>query len=215
MFTQNRNKFIEIVDIILYKYNMVDSKLWSLIKKDNGHRKIDKDSVLVGAEGLKHIILNNFRSEINKFNSLEGSVVYKEATSVYFIWKMLEEMESLMWIKCNLNKNASYTRIVTTDEVKTIKFSLRPIRGTFRTFDHFNRHELPLVNEILYKSRILNTGDNYDTIKLAEMLNRLDHYLSFNNTSEVSFAISTIINQLEDYESDNPEVLVITDFEDI
>ena len=215
MFTQNKNKFVEVIDIILYKYNMIDSKLWGLIKKEKGHRKIDNDISLIASEDLKNIIINNFRSEINKFNSLEGSVVYKEATSIYFIWKMLEDMESLMWIKCNLNKNANYTRLVNTDSIKTIKFSLKSIRGTFRTFDYFNRHELPLVNDILYRSKILNSGDNYGIIKLANMLNSLDNYLNFNNTSDIANVASVIINELEDYELDNPDVLVITDFEDI
>ena len=216
MSTQN-NKFTEIVDVIFYRYNSVDSKLWGLIKNNSRSRKIDKDVILVSKDDLRNIIINNFKSEINKFRAIEGSIVYKEANSIYFMWKVIEEMHSLSWIKINLNKNAAYTRVVTTgdpeNEAKTLKFSIKTIRGTFRTFDYFNRHQLPLVNSILYSTGILEQGMHYGVVKLVDMLSALDLYLSMNNTSEALEIVSAFMDNLEDYEIDNPETLVVTDYE--
>jgi len=216
MSTQN-NKFAEIVDVILYRYNSVDSKLWGLIKNNSRSRTIDKDIILVSRDDLRNIIINNFKSEINKFRSIEGAIVYKEANSIYFMWKLVEEMHSLSWIKINLNKNAAYTRIVTNGDLenstKTLKFSIKTIRGTFRTFDYFNKHQLPLVNLILHSTEILEQGMHYGVVKLADLLYSLDLYLSLNNTSEVVEIVSVFMDILEDYEIDNPETLVVTDYE--
>lgn len=216
MSTRN-NKFAEIVDVIFYRYNSVDSKLWGLIKNNSRSRTIDKDIILVSKDDLRNIIINNFKSEINKFRAIEGSIVYKEANSIYFMWKVIQEMDSLSWIKINLNKNAAYTRIVTNGDpkegAKTLKFSIKTIRGTFRTFDYFNRHQLPLVNLILYSTGILEQGMHYGVIKLVDMLAELDLYLSMNNTTEVLEIVSIFMDNLEDYEIDNPETLVVTDYE--
>lgn len=208
-----QNNFTEIIDIVLYRYNSIDSKLWSLIKRESTYRKLDQDSLLVDVDTLYKIILTNFTSEINKFQAVEGSVVYKEATSIYFIWKMLTEIGSLKWVKINLLKNVNYSRVVTVDDMKTIKFSTKTIRGTFRTFDYFSSSQLPLVNHILYKAGILGANQHYRVVRLGKMLNSLDLFLSTNNSSEFAVPISTIINELEDFENDDPEVLIITDYD--
>lgn len=213
MFTQNRDNFTEITDIVLYRYNSIDSKIWTLIKRTPNFKVLDTDSILVNVAALRSIILTNFRREINKFQAIETSMIYKEATSTYFIWRMLEDMPQLRWVKIDFIRNAGYSRIVSVDEMKTIKFSIKVLRGTFRTFDAFNRQELPLVNSILIRSKILNNGNHYGTIKLQNMLRSLDIYLSEHNTSENAMVIMKIIEVLEPYENDNPEVLVITDYD--
>ena len=213
MSTLNRNNFTEIVDIVLYRYNSIDARLWSLLKREQDHRKLDQDSILVSASALNKVILMHFRSDVNKFQSVEGAMVYKEATSIYFLWKMLNEISSLKWVKINLIKNANYSRVVTMDEMKTIKFSIKTIRGTFRTFDYFAQTQLPLVNHILHKANILGANQHYRVVRMSKLLGSLDIFLSNNNSSEFAVPVSTIINELEDFENDDPEVLIITDYD--
>lgn len=213
MSTLNRNNFTEIVDIVLYRYNSIDGRLWSLLKREQDHRKLDQDSILVSASALNKVILMHFRSDVNKFQSVEGAMVYKEATSIYFLWKMLNEISSLRWVKINLIKNANYSRVVTMDEMKTIKFSIKTIRGTFRTFDYFAQTQLPLVNHILYKANILGANQHYKVVKMSKLLGSLDTFLLNNNSSEFAVPVSTMINELEDFENDDPEVLIITDYD--
>lgn len=209
----SNDRFSEVVDVILFKYNSIDSRLWALIKNSDSHRKIDSDTALIGREALKSILTKNFKSEINKFKSAEGSVVHKDATSVYFLWKMLEDMRAVRWIKLNLAKNANYSRVIEVDGIKTIKFSLKTLRGTFRTFDYFHRHDIPLVNSVLCNAEILGKEDHYKVLKLNEILMKLDHHLIKINTSEVAQAVAVIAETLEPYEQDNPEVLIITDYD--
>lgn len=213
MFTANRDNFTEVTDIVLYRYNSIDSKIWALIRKTPSFRELDSDSILVEAAAVRSILLTHFRREINKFQAVETSMIYKEATSTYFIWRMLEDMPNLRWIKIDFIRNAGYSRIVRVDEMKTIKFSIKVIRGTFRTFDYFNSQELPHVNSIFLRSKILQGNKHYNIIKLQTMLSALDIFLSEHNTSENATVIMKIIEALEVYESDNPEVLVITDYD--
>lgn len=213
MFTPNKDTFSEVTDIVLYRYNSIDSKIWSLIRKTNSFRNLDSDSILVEASAVRSILVNHFRREINKFQAIETAMIYKEATSTYFIWRMLEDMPNLRWIKIDYIKNAGYSRIVTVDEMKTIKFSIKIIRGSFRTFDYFSNQELPHVNMILLRSGILKNNKHYNTIKLQPMLRSLDIFLSEHNTSENAAVIMRIIEVLEAYENDDPEVLVITDYD--
>lgn len=211
-FIPNKDNFTEIVDIILYKYNAIDAKLWSLICRSGAARKVNAESLVIGTQELREILLRNFSSEINKFRVVEDSMLYKDANSIYFIWKMMDEMHNLAWLKINLALNARYSRIVAVDQLKTIRFSTKIIRGTFRTFDHFKPHDLPLVNLIFYRAKLLVNGRPYYRVKLTEMLNALDLYVSEHNTTEIGRVVDLVINQLERFENDNPEVLIVTDY---
>ena len=212
MFTQGDN-FTEVVDIILYKYNSIDNKIWSLVKRSIFQKSLAKDAVLVPVSSLQTILRHNFSTEIDRIQATGGSILHKEATSVYFLWKMIEEMPKLKWIKITLNKNSSYNRMVQVDEMKTIKYSIKSIRGTFRTFDYFSPSQMPIVNKILHRSKIMAPDEHFKVLKLSTLLRNLDNFLSENNTTEMAVPISLFIQQLEDYESDDPEVLLITDYE--
>ena len=212
MFTHKDN-FTEVIDIILYKYNSIDSKLWSLLKRSVNHKKLSDESILIPYGEIKSIIVDNFSKDIDRIQATGGATLHKEATSIYFIWKMIDEMPKLRWIKVTLNKNSGYNRVVHVDEIKTIKYSIKCLRGTFRTFDHFSPSQIPLVNNILYRSGILFMNEHFRVLRLSNMLSRLDNFLSENNTSEMAVPISVFIQELEDYEVDDPEVLLITDYE--
>jgi hypothetical protein len=122
-------------------------------------------------------------------------------------------MPNLKYIRVNLNKNSSYNRIINVDQVKTIKYDIKILRGFLRTFDLFNKHELLLANRLLIKCGILNSKQHFKIIKVTEFLKTLDLYLSENNTAEVFAVTNVFIHALEQYENDNPEMLLITDKE--
>lgn len=213
MFTENKDTFSEVVDITLYRYNSVDNRIWGILKGFNSHKKLSKNSILVSSESLKSILLANFRKEINRVESLHSSIVHKEATSVYFLWKMLEDLVGLRWVKFTLNSNVSYNRVVDIDDMKTIKYSVKVVRGTLRLFDVFNKVQLPLVNSILYKANILKRGQQFTVIKADDLNTKLDIFLATNNSSEILTPINLIMQEIEPYQTDNPELLLVTDFD--
>jgi len=213
MFTQNKDTFSEVVDITLYKYNSIDLKLWGLLKRHYNSKELAKESVLISANDLKNVVNEYFYDDLNRIDSVGESLLHKEATTIYFIKKIFENMTSLRWLKVNLNKNMSYKRIVEIEQIKTIKFSIKTLRGTFRVFDHFNSHQTYVINKLLNKMDLLNSGEYFKVVKTNELMNKIDNYLVANNTNEIFTILNAMIQYFEAYETDNPEILLITDIE--
>lgn len=211
MFTENRDDFSEVIDITLYKYNSIDVKLWGLISRDVSTKKLNETSYLVPVNRVNEYINKWFASDVTRFQSVSDISIHKEATSIYFIWQMLNATPNLSWIKVTLNKNLTYSRIVTIDQIKTIKYNIKTIRGSLRLFDLFESRELRIVNEILEKCGLIKSDQMYNVFKLKKFMSILDMYLSDDNANETFGVINTIIQKLEPYEGDDPEILLITD----
>ena len=67
MFTENKDDFSEVVDITLYRYNSIDTKIWGLISRDAMCKRISDDSYLVQATKMQQYIAKFFAKEINRF----------------------------------------------------------------------------------------------------------------------------------------------------
>jgi len=211
MYTLNNDVFSEVIDITLYKYNSIDLKIWGLIKRHYSSKNISRDNILINADDLIVIINNHFIDELNIIDSIGEGSMQNEATSIYFIKRIYENMPNLKWIKITLNKNMSYNRLVEIDQIKTIKFNIKTLRGTFRLFDHFNRHQLSAINNLLYKIGIFKDNEYFKVVRVQDLLNKIDLFLTADNDIEVITLLSSITHYFEQYEIDNPEVLLITD----
>ena len=205
--------FTEIIDITLYKYNSIDLKLWGILQRDAEVKKSNDETVIVSKKRMLQYLELGFKKDVNRFHAVSGINIHKEATSVYFIWQIFETMPNLKYIKVNLNKNSSYNRIVTVDQAKTIKYDIKTLRGSIRMFDLFNMHEIHLSNSILVRAGLLNEGQNFKIFRVKEFLESLDLFQSENNTVETLGVTNAFIHALEHHEQDNPEMLLITDWE--
>jgi len=211
MYTQETDKFTEVVDLVLYKYNSIDLKIWGLVKRNISHKTLSDNSVLIPAQILKNIVVNTFKHDLNRIDAVGNGSMHKEATSVYFINQVFNSMVNLSWVKITLDKNSSFNRLTEIDEIKTIKFSIKTIRGTLRLYEIFRLNELPSVNRLLINAGLLKEGEYFKVFKLIDLLQSLDLYISENNTSDSMSLLNPIILKLEAFEIDNPEVLLITD----
>ena len=205
--------FTEIIDITLYKYNSIDLRLWGILQRDSEAKKSNDETVIVSKKRMLQYLELGFKKDVNRFHAVSGTNIHKEATSVYFIWQIFETMPNLKYIKVNLNKNSSYNRIVNVDQVKTIKYDIKTLRGSIRMFDLFNMHEIHLSNSILVRAGLLNEGQNFKIFRVKEFLESLDLFQSENNTVETLGVTNAFIHALEHHEQDNPEMLLITDWE--
>jgi hypothetical protein len=205
--------FTEIIDITLYKYNSIDLKLWGILQRDSEVKKSNEETVIVSKKRMLQYLELGFKKDVNRFHAVSGINIHKEATSVYFIWQIFETMPNLKYIKVNLNKNSSYNRIVTVDQAKTIKYDIKTLRGSIRMFDLFNMHEIHLSNSILVRAGLLSEGENFKIFRVKEFLESLDLFQSENNTVETLGVTNAFIHALEHHEQDNPEMLLITDWE--
>ena len=211
MFIEDKDYFSEVVDITLYRYNSIDIKLWGLISRDFECKKLGEDVYLVPINKMQQYINKWFMSDVNRFQSVSEVSIHKEATSIYFIWQMFTNMPNLRWIKVTLNKNLTYSRIVNIDQIKTIKYNLKTVRGSLRLFDMFNTRELNIVNGILEHCKLLTPDQMYRVFKVKKFMAVLDMYLSDDSAAETFGMVNAIIQKLEPYESDDPELLLITD----
>ena len=211
---QANDIFTEIIDITLYKYNSIDLKLWGIISRDTKSRQMTSNSYLVGKDRMEQYLNKKFQDEVNRFSTVSDINIHKEATSIYFIWQIFQSMPNLTYIRVNLNTNSSYNRIVKVDQVKTIKYDIKTLRGSMRMFDLFTeKHELKLANVILIKAGLFKENEKFKIFKLRDFLRALDLFQAENNTVEVLGVTNTFIQSLEHHEGDNPEMLLITDWE--
>ena len=211
MSTGNRDTFSEVIDITLHKYNSIDLRLWGIVTRFSTTKKLGDDSVLIDVNDLKKIIYAGFKSEISRFKAISDVAIHKEATSIYFINQIFETMSNLRWVKFTLNKNASYSRIINVDQIKTIKYSTKTLRGSIRLFDIFNEHEADVAGMILRRANLLGQEEHFMVMRVRQFLSSLDLFLSENNTTEVFNICNAITQTIEHYESDNPEMLLIAD----
>lgn len=208
----DKDTFSEVVDVTLYRYNSIDNKIWGIIKRDSSHKKLSDDSVLISTASLRQQLINNFKKDLNRVESMGSSVVHKEATSIYFLWNMLEEMLNLRWVKFTLNKNIAYNRVIEVDDIKTIKYSIKTIRGTLRLFEIFEFPHLYAVNAVLEDAKIMPPDRHFVVIKTSELVFKLERVLTDNNAMEVNSIVGALLQHIGEYESDNPEILLVTDY---
>lgn len=208
----------DIIDVILFKYNYYDNKIWTGVKNKMNYIDVDSQSILVSPKDLKKYIEETYPNEINKFKSIGSEFLHKDANSIYFISMMLKEMSRLKWIKLTLDKSKNYSRMVDDKETgKRITFSFKVLHVTFRLFEMFDEEELKNLNSILKKLNILFDNKPYHRHKLVNVLNKLDRWVEEQalNTASAHIVepILIFLDSIEDkLEGDNPEVLIVTDY---
>lgn len=205
--------FSEIIDITLYRYNSIDLRLWGIVTRNYTSQVLNENQRLVAVPALREYLLANFKEDIERFNAVSDTTIHKEATSIYFIWQIFKSMPNLKYIRLNLNNNSSYNRIIHVDQVKTIRYDIKVVRGFLRMFDIFNQHELSVANSILQRAGILDPNESFKMLRVKDFLSALDLFLSENNATEIFNITGVFMNRLEGFEGDNPEMLLITDRE--
>lgn len=202
------------VDVALYKYNYIDNKLWTQIHNDTHFIPISDESVMVSTSQLKSILENNYLSTINKIKTVGSDVMHKEINSVYFLYQMCLEMENLQFIKFNLHKDKSYSRMIEVEDKKMLQFSFKVITATLRLFDLYTEDELPKVNKILEEIGVLYPEKPYNRVFASELSNKIDMYVESHSEDDHNAGIVLdILDILEPkMEVENSLILLITDY---
>jgi hypothetical protein len=202
------------VDVTLYKYNYIDNKLWAQLHNQADFIPVSEDSIMTSSSQLKVILETNYLSTINKIKTLGSEVVHKEINSVFFLYQMCLEMENLQYIKFNLNKDKTYSRMVEIEGKKMLQFSFKVITATLRLFDLYDEEELPHVNKILEELGILHPEKPYNRVFATELSNKIDMYVeSYGEDDHNAGIVLDILDILEPkMEIENSLILLITDY---
>jgi hypothetical protein len=208
---------IDVIDIILYKYNYYDNKIWTGVKNKMDFMVVNEQSVLVSPKALGEYVAEAYPNELNKFKSIGSEFLHKDANSIYFINLMLSEMKHLKWVKLTLDKSKNYSRLV-SDQMgeKRISFSYKILHATFRLYDIFEDADFEAINEILYSIELLSKGKPYKRHKLVEIIEKLEMWMeknAFDQSNEAVELVGMLLDMIEPkMEGDNPEVLLVTDY---
>ena len=206
----------DIIDVMLFKYNYYDFKIWTGTKNKLNYIEVNDQSILVSPKDLKKYIESTYPNELNKFKSIGSEFLHKDANSIYFFNTMLKEMSRLKWIKLTLDKSKNYSRMI--DDKSTgprITFSFKVLHVTYKLFEMFDEDELKTFNNTLISLNILEPNKPYQRHKLNYILSRLDAFVEksvVNDTSDVEPVLIFLDSIEEKLEGDNPEVLLVTDY---
>ena len=202
------------VDVTLYKYNYIDNKLWTQIHNQADFIQVSEDSIMASSSQLKSILETNYLSTINKIKTLGSDVVHKEINSVFFLYQMCVEMENLQYVKFNLNKDKTYSRMIEIEGKKILQFSFKVITATLRLFDLYDEEELPHVNKILEELGILYPEKPYNRVFASELSEKIDMYVESHGEDDHNAGIVLdILDILEQkMEVENSLILLITDY---
>tara|TARA_B100001287_G_scaffold264217_1_gene255831 strand:+ start:463 stop:1107 length:645 start_codon:yes stop_codon:yes gene_type:complete len=212
----DHNSFPEIMSLTLFKHNSIDNKIFTLVM-DNCQTKKHKGTYLVRSGDLFEILKKYFKSELDKIEILSQGHLYKNANTIYFLYKMLNEMKNLRWFQIKLSKNLAYNRMLVDYETgsKVLDFDFKVIRGTFRTYDFFKDEDIEYANKILLDAGCFKKN-HYCIVKLKGLIGNLEAQTEDKSKSDEEIkSCFKILTLLQEWKEDNPQALIVTDFLDI
>lgn len=202
----------DVIDIVVFKYNYIDNRLFNLCKK-YAYRKYDDGSIVVSAHTINAVVEKYFEKELIASSMMPLDQAYKSANTIFFIEKLFKEMPNVKWIKINLNANRIYSRVVDQAEIgPTIKFTFKIIHCTIKLHEYFNEDQLKIFNSYV-KPLGLFKDKPYARIKTIKLLEHLEILLAkdvFNEDAEVLVSFLDLFDMK--LESDDPDVLLVTDY---
>jgi hypothetical protein len=89
----NEYKFPIIIEITLYKNNLKDNQILSVLNE------------------LHKILKNEFYNELNELNKLTQTELMSNINSVYFLNNIINEFINLRFIKINISDKLNYSRV--------------------------------------------------------------------------------------------------------
>jgi hypothetical protein len=202
------------IDITLYKYNYIDNQLWARLYNEVDHIKVDDDSILVHAGLLVDLLQKYYEPMLRKIGAVSLDFLHKEANTIYFLIRIMQEMDRLVFIKFTRSYKKKFSRMIEDEEQKMLRFDYKVLTITFRLAEFFTNSELNVVNKYLFKQGILDEDVPFSSYKLSDFLNTVDKIIE---TSEEDMIAGDLFSGILDIidprvESDNPVVLLVTDY---
>lgn len=203
------------IDVKLYKYNYIDNKIWTQLKNYTDWIEVqDADhSIIVHADEIADILETFYKKDMQRIAATGSEFIHREVNSAYFLYKILEEMPKVEYIKFNLNTDKTYSRMVDTEEEKLLRFDYKVLTITVRMHEFFNEEELQLVNQVLKDAGVFEDDKPYMQARLSELtvsVDRLANSVEDDKTGDLLAGLIDVIDPK--IHNDNPLVLLVTDY---
>ena len=201
------------VDITLFRYNHLDNQLWTLIKNELDWIHVEEDMMIVSASQVVRLIEYKYQSMLNKINATGSEFLHKDVNSIYFIYMMCGEMDRIKYIKFTLSKQKKFSRMMVLDDERVLKFDFKILTITLRLREFYSMKETTILNKVLEKNQILETGTPFAQYKMGNLLNKLEDILSDVKDDDEGDLLAGLLDILDPkLERDNPLVLLVTDY---
>ena len=212
----NPGTMVDVIDVTLFKFNHYDNLIWTKCLNQVDYMAVKDDQILISPYQLQMLLEVNFERELNRLQAVTFDLIHKDASSLFFLSRLLEDFENLKWIKITLNRKRHFSRMVEdfSGSTRQIKYSFKVLKATIRL-----THMLPLdlirgINPILNDLGMLNKDKPFGTIKLKSLIVGLETALaSMEIEEEIAEGISFILDNFDQkIENDNPDILLVTDW---
>jgi hypothetical protein len=205
----------DVIDVTLFKFNHYDNLIWTKALNQLDYLQADDNSIIISPEQMQLLLDSNFGREIKRIKATTFELIHRDASSIFFLDKIVEEFENLKWIKLSLSKSRSFSRMVEDFEGgnRQIKYSYKILKATLRLSDFLPVADINRINKPLKQIGIIidkpyKTHATRDLVMQIEMAMNSD---TVDDTSAeiLSFILDVIDNKLE---GDNPDILFVTDW---
>lgn len=101
-----------VVEVKLYKHNLIDNRVLSEIRRNARLQKIDqsKNHFFVDANEVSNIIRNKFNDDIMYQTGLSDEDLVQNINSAYFLHTVLTTFSNLRFIKFSVSDSKNYSR---------------------------------------------------------------------------------------------------------
>jgi hypothetical protein len=208
----NPGKIADVIDVVLFRYNYIDSRLYNLCKT-KAVRKNSDGSIVVSYQVVNAILNAYFEKEVLASEMMPVEVAYKSATTIYFLKRLFSEMPNIKWVKLSLNKNRIYSRITDQQDLgPTIKFTFKIIHCTLRLHEVFEEEDLKTFNRLIEPLNLFKDKP-YTRIKAVKLLDKVESILATMGFEQDAEVLAIFLDLFDaKLESDNPDVLLVTDY---
>lgn len=203
------------IDVKLYKYNYIDNKIWTQLKNYTDWIEVpDADNaVIVHADEIADILETFYKKDMQRIAATGSEFIHREVNSAYFLYKILEEMPKVEYIKFNLNTDKTYSRMVDTEEEKLLRFDYKVLTITVRMHEYFTEEELQLVNQALTDAGVFEDNKPYMQARLSELTVNVDKLANSVEDDKTGDLLAGLIDVIDPkIHNDNPLVLLVTDY---
>jgi len=212
----NTGSMCDIIDVTLYKFNHYDNLIWTKCLNQLDYTQYSQDSILVTPYQLKTLLHLNFKRELLKIRAISFDLIHKDANSLYFLDQILKDFDKLKWIKITLSKTRNFSRAVNIGDSanKQIKYSFKIVKATLRLNNILSQEDIESINPVLLKTNLISKQRPYNQLPATSILTALDIALNtYDISDEQADALARILDTLSfKMESDNPDVLLVTDW---
>jgi hypothetical protein len=206
-------KYPLIVEVTMYKHNLGDNRLLSLVKRNARLSKINNSNnhFFVSCNDVQEILTDNFQDDLDHQNSLNDIKLVDDITSAYFLDSVMLTFKNLKYIKFNVSTSKNYTRRVGD----TVSFDYKILHAKIDLPSLVSLDELESIQNLLIDIKFWTNDvfkpDTFIEISSRDLIYQINYHEGSENFMENhNMAIELLLNLIDSkLETDDASVHLV------